>query len=56
MVGRPQGARTRALDRLVYAQASRDGFDALVTRDNAQADHTLEMRVLSRVVCFSVVT
>ena len=56
MVGRPQGARTRALDRLVYAQASRDGFDALVTCDNAQADHTLEMRVLSRVVCFSVVT
>ncbi|GEM_PF-1125295 len=49
-------ARARTPDWLIYAHATRDGFDALVTRDKAQVDQVVEMWVLSRLVGFSVVT
>lgn len=43
-------------DWVVYCHAAAAGFDALVTRDQAQTRQSVEMYVLSRLEAFTVIT
>ena len=53
---KPELARVSTPDWLVYLEAKRAGFEAMVTRDLSQIEQDAEMYVLSRLSSFTIIT